>query len=311
MRGRIGPYRQPHASRGFIIVATLWILLALAMLASIASVYVAQSAIALAPLEETLQTDALITAALELTTYRLSIPSPNGQRATRGAFHFRLARTSVDVEFLSEAARVDLNSAPKALIAGLFAALGAQSRDAGGYAERVVAWRTPARPGAPDSEEALYRAAGLPYPPRRAPFNHIEELSLVAGLPPALVEQAASFVTVYSGRRDVNVLDAAPVVIAALPDMTPGRLNAFLDARETGSPDPQFLARALGDKQVGATTQGSDAYRVRMRLAADSGRRQTAEVVILIQGPNDAAPYGVLSWKSDSMAGSAMLSGRS
>lgn len=311
MRGRARPYRRLRASRGFIIVATLWILLALAVLASIATVYVAQSAIALAPLEETLQTDAVIKAALELTTYRLSMRAPNSRGPTHGGFRFRLAQTSVDVEYLSEAARIDLNSAPKALIIGLFAALGAQSSDAANYAERVLAWRTPAKPGAADSEEALYRAAGLPYPPRRAPFNHIEELSLVAGLPPDLVARAAPFVTVFSARRDVNVLDAAPEVIAALPDMTPARLNAFLDAREAGSPDPQFLARALGDKQEGATTQGSDAYRVRMRLAADSGRRQTAEVVILVQGPNDAAPYGVLSWKSDNSGGSVALPDRS
>ena len=308
MSTRVEPHRRRRAGRGFIIVAALWMLLALAVLASIASAYVAQSAIALAPLESTLQTDALIAAGLDLTTYRLSMTTA-GTRPTRGAFRFRLARTNVDVEFLSEAARVDLNSAPKSLIAGLFAALGAQSSDADGYAERVIAWRTLVKPGVPDSEEALYRAAGLPYPPRRAPFNHIEELSLVAGLPPALVERAAPFVTIFSGRRDVNVLDAAPEVIAALPEMSPARLNAFLDARAAGSPDSNFLARALGDKQSGATIQGSDAYRVRMRLVADSGRRQMAEAVILIQGPNDARPYGVLSWKTDSATAGAVRSG--
>ncbi|MBA7471222.1 hypothetical protein ES703_20638 [subsurface metagenome] len=308
MRGPSRPRQQVHASRGFIIVAVLWILLALATLASIASFYVAQSALALAPLDGALQTDALITAGLDLTTYRLSLSGPS-RRQTRGAFRFRLARTNVDVEFLSEAARIDLNSAPNALIAGLFATLGAQSTDANSYAERIIAWRTPVKPDAPDGEEALYRAAGLPYPPRRAPFNHIEELSLVAGLPPALVERAAPFVTIFSGRRDVNVLDAAPEVIAALPDMSPGRLSAFLAAREVGSPDPDFLARALGDKQSGATTQGSDAYRVRMRLVADSGRRQAAELVILVLGPNDARPYGVLSWKTANATAGSVRSG--
>lgn len=308
MRRRTGSYQRRSASRGFILVAVLWMLLALATLASVASAYVAQSAIALAPLDEALQTDALINAGLSLTTYQLSM-APLNNRPARGAFRFRLARTSVEVEFMSEAARIDLNSAPKALIAGLFATLGAQSSDAADYADRVVAWRTPVKPGAPDREEALYLAAGLTYPPRRAPFNHLEELSLVAGLPPALVERAAPFVTIYSGRRDVNVLVAAPEVIAALPEMTPGRLNAFLTEREAGSPDPQFLARALGDKQVGATTQGSDAYRVRMRLTADSGRRQTAEVVLMILGPNDWAPYGVLSWKADIGTGAVQSGG--
>lgn len=302
MRG-LAPLRRAHASRGFVLIAVLWILVALATLASIAAFYVAQSAIALTPLEGTLQTDALVTAGLDLTTYRLSM---SNNRPTRGAFRFRLARTNVDVEFLSEAARIDLNSAPKAFIAGLFAALGAQSNDASGYADRIVAWRTPVKPGVPDGEEALYRAAGLPYPPRRAAFNHIEELSLVAGLPPALVERAAPFVTIFSGRRDVNVLDAAPEVIAALPDMSSGRLSAFLAAREAGSPDPNFLARSLGDKQLGATIQGSDAYRVRMRLVADSGRRQMAEVVILTLGSNDSRPYGVLSWKTDTATASAV-----
>ncbi|MGL6061192.1 MAG: general secretion pathway protein GspK [Bradyrhizobium sp.] len=305
MRGRFAPIRRKRASRGFIIIAVLWILLALATLASLAAFYVAQSAISLTPLEGTLQTDALVTAGLDLTTYRLSA-SMAGKRPTRGAFRFRLARTNVDVEFLSEAARIDLNSAPKALIAGLFAALGAQSNDANGYADRVIAWRTLAKPGVADGEEALYRAAGLAYPPRRAPFNHIAELSLVAGLPAALVERAAPFVTIFSGRRDVNVLDAAPEVIAALPEMSAGRLSAFLAAREAGSPDPNFLARSLGEKQSGATIQGSDAYRVRMRLVADSGHRQLAEVVILTLGPSDSRPYGVLSWKTDSATAGAV-----
>ncbi len=84
--------------------------------------------------------DALITAGLELTAYRLSMST--NPRPTRGEFRFRLARTSVEVEYLSEAARVDLNSAPKALITGLFAALGAQPGDAAGYADRVIGWRT-------------------------------------------------------------------------------------------------------------------------------------------------------------------------
>ena len=309
MRGLGRPDRHPHDGRGgFIIVATLWILLALATLSSIAAVYVARSAIALAPLEETLQTDALIAAALELTTFRLSGPPP---RPAHGGFRFRLARTEVEVEFLAEGARIDLNFASREVIAGLFAVLGAQSNDAGNYADRVIAWRTAARPGVPDNEAALYLAAGLPYPPRHAPFDHVEELSLVAGLPADLVQQCAPFVTVYGGRGDVNVFVAAPEVIAALPDMTPGRLNAFLAAREAGSPDPRFVLKALGDSPSGITTDAGDAFRVRLRLVSESGRRQTAEVVIQILGPQEWSPYGVLSWKSDSTSGTALLSGRS
>jgi general secretion pathway protein K len=283
---------------GFILVAALWILSALAVLAMVASVYVAQSAVALRMNDEAVQTEALISAGLELTAYQLS-STANASRPTRGAFRFRLADADVTVEFMSEAARIDLNAAPKALIAGLFAVLGAQAEAAEQYAERVVAWRSPPKLNAQDGEDSLYRAAGLLYSPRRSPFNHVDELWLVLGLPPALVERALPFVTVYSGRRDVNVLDAAPEVIAALPGMSSGRLGAFLGQRERLPSDPQFIANALGDKQAGASIQGSDAYRVRTRIRFKDGHQKMSEVVIMMMVGSVADPYRILSWKSD------------
>jgi general secretion pathway protein K len=299
MSMQVGRGARPELScDGFILVAALWILLALATFASVAAAYVSQSAIALTVNDEAVQTEALVGASLELTAYRLSA-SAGDRRPTRGTFHFRLSRAEVEVEFLSEAARIDLNNAPKALIAGLFAALGAKSDAAEQYAERVVAWRTAPPPNAPDSEDALYRAAGLRYSPRRSPFSHVDELWLVLNLPAALVERALPFVTIYSGMRDVNVLDAPAEVIAALPGMSSGRLNAFLDQRRSLPADPQFVAGALGDHQVGATIKGSDAYRVRTRIVFDNGWRKTSEAVIGIQFGNVVQVYQVLSWRDD------------
>jgi general secretion pathway protein K len=310
MSTQVGRKARADSSRdGFIIVAALWILLALATLASVAAAYVSQSAVALTVNDEAVQTEALVTASLELTAYRLSSAAVDA-RPTRGAFRFRLSRANVAVEYLSEAARIDLNSAPKALIAGLFAALGAQPEAAVAYADRVVAWRTPPPPNAPDSEDALYRAAGLRYSPRRAPFSHVDELWLVLHLPPALVERALPFVTIFSGLREVNVLDAAPEVIAALPGMSSGRLNAFLDQRASLPADPKFIAGALGDNQAGATIKGSNAYRVRTRIAFDNGWRKMSEAVIIMQAGNVAEPYQVLSWQDDiDPAGAAAQAG--
>src|SRR5262249_24843162 len=152
------------------------------------------------------------------------------RRPTRGRFGFRLAKSSVSVEYLSEAARINLNMAPKAMIAGLFATLGADAEAAGQFADRVVAWRSAPRANARDAEDGLYQAAGSGYLPRRASFNSVDELWLVPGLPAPIIERALPFVTVYSGIAEINVLDAAPEVIAALPDMTPARLDAFLGA---------------------------------------------------------------------------------
>src|SRR5262249_25140382 len=205
--------------------------------------------------------EALTTAALELTAYRVTSAEAE-QRPSRGDFLFRLGRATVAVEFRSEAARIDLNMAPRELLAGLFVGLGAPPANAAYYADRIVGWRTPRDPDAADIEGPAYLTAGLTYGPRRAAFAHVGELSLVRGLPPALVERALPFVTVFSGRPEVNIMDAAPEVVAALPGMTPDRLYAVLSQRGSGPQAEQFLLRLLGavnTEQSSATNEASKA----------------------------------------------------
>src|SRR5262247_178953 len=173
------------ACDGFVLVAVLWILSAFAALAAIYSIYVANTAMAVAGSNDAIEADALMSASVELTAYQL-FGMPEESRPTRGAFNFRLGRANVAVEFCSEAARVDLNEAPKELLSGLFIALGAQPDAARQYADRVVGWRTTPKTGQLDEEASLYRASGLTYFPRGAPFEHVGELGLVLGLPPAL-----------------------------------------------------------------------------------------------------------------------------
>ncbi len=141
------------------------------------------------------------------------------------------------------------------MLAGLFAAFGVKSDDAVEYANRIVGWRSPApKDQGTSDEDGLYRSAGLNYSPRGGPFAHVDELWLVYELPPALVERIMPFVTVYSGLPKVNVRDAAPEVIAALPGMTPALLNSFLDKRESGPIDEQSLQGLLGPDQAAAAT---------------------------------------------------------
>ena len=223
---------------GFIIVAVLWILLMLATLATIYSVYVGKSALALTANDAGLETELVASAGLELAAYQLLSPEKD-ERPTHGEFRVRLGRANLTVTFVSEAARIDLNEAPKPLLAGLFAVLGARGPDAERYADRVIGWRTEPKATTQDNEVSLYRAAGLSYLPRGAPFAHVNELWLVQGLPPALVERALPFVTVYSGQATVNVLDAAPEVLAALPEMTQDRLDNLLNRRETMTNAPE------------------------------------------------------------------------
>ncbi len=292
--------RGPNAAeRGSIAVAALWLLAALAALASAASAYVAQSAVAFSALDATTQFEMLTTAGVELAAYDLSAPRQS-RRPTRASFDFTLANAKVTVEYVSESARVNLNTASRATIAGLFAALGAPAEAADQFADRVVAWRSRSRSGGPDREQDLYRAAGLTYLPRRGPFASVEELTLVVGLPQALVERALPFLTVYSGLSGINVLDAPPEVVAALPGMTPERLEAFLSQRDSlPRDDPDFVLGALGGRVPGATVEGSDAYRLRVRVILPDGRQSMSEGIIALAEPGEKGAYQVYTWRDD------------
>ena len=287
------------SEHGFVLVAVLWILAALSALAVVFAVYLSNSAQALAINDTAIEAEGVISAGVELTAYQL-LRAKDDERPSRGSFHTRLNGADLAVSYVSEAARVDLNAASKELLTGLLSTLGADGDKASNYADRIVGWRTAPASGAagnPPSdaagnEDALYRAAGLPYSPRQAPFAHASELALVLDLPPALVERALPLVTVYSGSSGVDVLIAEPDVIAALPGMTPLVLKDFLNTRATLPNDPAAIAEALGPAQAGAAKQKSKAYRLLVRVKLRNGRERVSEVVISVSGPNQQSQQG-------------------
>jgi general secretion pathway protein K len=317
------PKRPGSGSDGFIIVAVLWILATLATLVSIYAIYVSNSAIAVAATSDGMVADQLVAAGVELAAYQL-IGSAASERPNTGQFTAHVGSARLAVAFQTEAARIDLNVASKELLAGLFVGFGAAPVDAAGYADRIIAWRTKLAVQSDgiidtDPENSLYRSAGLSYTPRHAPFAHVDELWLVYGIPRILIERALPYVTVYSGQAQVDVVDAAPQVIAAVPGMSPQALQSILAARQAGTLNQQSLsgltggvaggggAAAAGQSggagQDGAAQPGavaapsSKAFRIGVRIDFDNGRHSAGEAVIALTD-DGTVPYRVLSWRN-------------
>jgi len=284
--------KQP-ASDGFIIVAVLWILAALSAFVSIYAVYVVNTAAGLSVYDDRLRSQQLASAAVELLAHRaLSQPT----RPSTGHFEFRLGSGAAAVEFASEAGRIDLNAAPKELLANLFAMLGARMEPAQFYAERIIAWRSASSAQGTNPEAEAYRAEKRGYGPRAAAFPHPLELSLVRGLPADLVERALPFVTVYSGRAQVNVAAAAPEVLAALPEMTPARVQAVMAQRQLRTSDRQTLLELMGPARTHATLEPGRSFRATIKTNFNNGFRERFESVVLVfeEGRD---PLAVLSWR--------------
>jgi general secretion pathway protein K len=282
------PYRK--RSEGFILVAVLWIISALAGVAAVYSVYVNETASMMAGQDEQLEAQELAISGVELAVYQLTA-IPEAQ-PSRGKLVYRIGNAEVMVEFRAESARIDINLAPKPILTGLFIALGVPSEAADAYAERIVAWRAPLVAGANDTEAALYR--GKTYGPRHGPFEHVNELALLAGFPSALIDCALPYVTVYSGQAAIDVFDAAPVVLSALPGITPDRVQILLSQRQGASQD--VLRAQLGMAAQYITLQPSKTNRITVAIRFKSNRQIFSEAVILLA---DDEAFRMLSWRHD------------
>ncbi len=294
--------RPKTSERGFVIVAVLWILIALSSLAMIFAIYLSSSARAMAVGDAALQSEALVSASVELAAYQLLLVNDDA-RPPQGNFHFRMDDADVAVTFTSEAARIDVNLAPKEVLAAFFAELGAGKDEAMEDAERVVGWRTRPVPGSANEEEARYAALG--YAPRQALFVHVDELALVAGLPPALVDRALPFVTVFNGSADIDSSIAAPEVVAAFEksktkDPFGGQMempDSSLASADTAVPPKSNVPAAK-----------SPCYRIQATIGFANGRRSVSEVVIVLGDKSE--PYRVLAWQDDVKAVTAPIARR-
>jgi general secretion pathway protein K len=325
-----------HAEGGFVLVAVLWILAALATLASIYSSYTVNTAAASRVADDRVQAEASIRAGVEMAVFR-QLALPEKARLVRDGFDIRVGRTGVAVRFRSEGARIDLNAAPSDLLTGLFTAVGVDPVRGETFAERVVGWRTKAKAGGdanaaglgangaganvnapsanantaaadanatgananaasadanpagadPAKEDKLYSEQHMPYPPRHAPFDNALELSLLPGISLAVVERVLPFVTVFSGRAEVEVSSADSTVLSALPQMTPQILGAVLNARVSDPGDGRALLELLGPAKSHATAETSKAFRASIAVDFDNGRRVHAEVVFRLKDQGD------------------------
>ena len=285
-----GPERQ----RGFVIVAVLWILIALSSLAVIFAVYLSASARGMAIGDADLQNEALVSAGVELTAYQLILAGDGDKKPVQGAFHFRMNDANVAVSFTSEAARIDLNLASKEVLAAFFAGLGVSKDAASEDAERVIGWRTLPTPGNSDEEGARYAASG--YSPRESPFVHADELTLVAGLSPALVDRALPFVTVFNGSSDIDDTIAAPEVVAAYRKSAGASKDLFGGGMASMNDPTSDTSSSVPPRSDGPKAK-SPCYRVETTINFANGRRSSSEVVIVLGDKRE--PYHVLSWRND------------
>lgn len=225
-------------------------------------------------------------AGLMRALYALRDPQPTQRWIGDGRpYTFHYDQATVVVRAIDEGGKVDLNAASPEVLRGLFQAAGLAPAEAQALAGRVVEWRSPPLlEGAAASQRAAYLAAGRGYGPRGGPFASIEELQMVLGMTPALYRQVAPAVTIWSGNPSPDPNIAPPLALAAIPGMTPERMNEIQAARQKNADDPRLVLN------------GGTAHSIRSEATLADGTRAVLRATIRLQ-EGQVQPYAVMRWQ--------------
>lgn len=311
------PASNKRPPRGIALIAVLWTVMLLALMAQSFTSDVRTETRLTRNLIANGQARALADAAVHAAIDRLLRERSNAGRAYDGQpYRSTIGGESVEVSVQDESGKIDINTAPAALLKKLFSWTGMEPDAARALVDAVADWRdrdTLRRLNG--AEESEYRLASRPYEPKNQAFDSIEELRLVLGVSPPLFDKIRDGITVHSRRRGVDPRVATPVVLAALLD-DDSRVQDLLDARRgpdaennagniaaippdiprtfvTRSPRNTFTIRAVAKTTGGATF----AREAAIRFAARRGR-----------------PFTTLTWRrgrlSDATAASKDLTDR-
>jgi general secretion pathway protein K len=145
------------------------------------------------------------------------------------------------VRIIDESGKIDINKTSEIVFKGLLLNLGVKEEDAVVIVDSVQDWRD-----ADDltrlhgAENDYYGSLAVPYKPKNADFESVEELLLVRGITPELLYGSggkpglADFVTVYSESGKINFSAAPKEVLMAVPGMTPELAVAIIEFRKSG-----------------------------------------------------------------------------
>jgi general secretion pathway protein K len=204
--------------RGFALLIVLWALVLLALIvAELGTSGRMESKIA-RNLMANAQAEAAADGALHQAIFHLADGSNQAWQPDGVLRRLAVGPVPVDLRIEDEVGKVNPNLADPALLQALLVVLGADQRLAQTVTQGIVDWRGGNPPDQQAGVAQRYQAAGLRYQPSFAPFESVDDVGLVLGLPPDLAARLEPHLSVHQ----IGVADPAradPVVARALAQL--------------------------------------------------------------------------------------------
>lgn len=248
-----------RAAAGFALIAVLWMVAALALLAAALVAGTRAEVDVLHGYQLATRAQALGDGAIHVVANRLRSLEPRPDRFVIEPV--LVDGVEVEVRISPAAGFVDINAASEELLRDLIVHVGGvDAGDAAGIAAAIVAWRT--RDGQP------MEGADLAEGGRRVRFDVIEDLLQVPEVDFDLFDRMRNFVTTASGLQGVAPLAASPGMLSVLSSGDLDVAHSIAARRE--AEDPVIDMSRLNSQHIGSAQTGT--YRVDAVVPSADGR---------------------------------------
>jgi general secretion pathway protein K len=281
---------------GVALILVLWITVLLTVIAAGFAYSMRTEALAARNAVALAQARSLADGAVSRMAFELMRPRavPETWQADGAVHYWQEDGASIAANALDESGKIDLNTAPDALLKNLFqTAAGADADTAARLVDAIGDWKDADDLKRPQGAEAPeYQAAGLAYKPANASFETVAELQRVLGMTPALYAAVADSLTVFSRQPGVSPAYASRTVLLALPNATPEVVDTYIaqrnDALAQRLPLPAF--------PIAAGAAPVNAWRIRAEVTTADGASFIRDAVIR-PGGDALHPVAILIWQ--------------
>jgi general secretion pathway protein K len=199
------------SEEGIALVAVLWTLTLLSVVAAVLSFETASEARVARNLVDAAVARAAADAGIQRALLDLTAQDAGTKKfRTNGTvYRLRFVNSTVRISIQDEAAKIDLNRAPEPVLVGLLVSHGVDLGAAQSLADAIADFRDTDNFRRPlGAEKADYDAAGLAWGPKNMPFQALEELQQVLGMTADIYERVAPELTIYSAYRSGRAIES-------------------------------------------------------------------------------------------------------
>ncbi len=312
---------------GVALILVLWILTLLGLMAGSFALTMRRDSASALVLKDTAQARALLETGFSLAKMYLKQKDPDLRWLVDGSAIYQLLLpdgSEIRIRLVSEAGKIDLNTAPDNLLQAAISGVTSDFWQQQHLLNCILDWRDADNNRRPHGCEAKdYTEAGLDYPPANKPFQSVDELQLVLDVDAQTFARMRDWVTVYSGKNDVDYNVATMDVLQLIDNYNQANhiQNPALQKRLNGGVDLSANSQSGGNGNTNANTNlganntpnpngapnanGAAAqdqvYSIQVEAVTPNGAHAAALEALKPQSANAGAANQVFEWKQQEL----------